>query len=75
MVKNRSRIIDGIKPDILIEDEMDLYDFGVIKGKVTSTPGHSEGSVSIFLDSGKCLTRDTIGATFGKQHTGCSAMI
>jgi hydroxyacylglutathione hydrolase len=69
MVKNRSRIIDGTKPDILIEDEIGLYDYGV-KGKVLSTPGHTEGSVSIFLDSGKCLTGDTIGSTFRKPTYG-----
>lgn len=69
MVKNRSNNIDGIKPDILIEDEMDLNEFGV-KGKVISTPGHTEGSVSIFLDSGKCLVGDTLGSSFGKPTYG-----
>jgi hydroxyacylglutathione hydrolase len=70
MVKNRSpKTMEGVKPDILIEDEMDLNDFGV-KGKVISTPGHTDGSVSVFLDSGKCLAGDTIGATFGKPTYG-----
>lgn len=69
IVKNRSSKIDGIKPDILIEDEMELNEFGV-KGKVISTPGHTEGSVSIFLDNGKCIVGDTIGATFGKPTYG-----
>ena len=70
MVKNSgSRKIDGLKPDILIEDEMDLNDFGVA-GKVISTPGHTEGSVSVFLDSGNCLVGDTIGSSLGRPTTG-----
>ena len=69
IVKNRSSKIDGIKPDILIEDEMDLNEFGV-KGKVISTPGHTEGSVSIFLYSGKCIVGDTLGSSFGKPAYG-----
>ena len=64
MIKNRAqKTIEGVKPDILIEDEMDLDDFGV-KGKVISTPGHTDGSVSVFLNSGNCLCGDTIGASF-----------
>ena len=69
IVKNRSSKIDGIKPDILIEDEMDLNVFGV-KGKVISTPGHTEGSVSIFLYSGKWIVGDTLGSSFGKPAYG-----
>jgi len=68
-VKNRSSNIDGIKPDILIEDEMDLNEFG-IKGKVISTPGHTEGSVSILLNSRKCLVGDILGSSFGKPTYG-----
>lgn len=70
MITNRSqKTIEGVKPDILIEDEMDLDDFGV-KGKVISTPGHTDGSVSVFLNSGNCLCGDTIGASFGKPSYG-----
>ena len=69
IVKNRSSKIDGIKPDILIEDKMDLNEFG-IKGKVISTPGHTEGSVSILLNSRKCLVGDILGSSFGKPTYG-----
>ena len=63
MAKNRrSEKVEGINPDIIIEDEFDLSGFGV-KGKVIPTPGHTDGSVSIFLDSGKCICGDTIGAS------------
>lgn len=70
IAKNRSqKKKQGVRPDILIEDEMDLNRFGV-KGKVISTPGHTEGSVSILLDSGKCIVGDTIGSTFGRLNYG-----
>jgi len=70
MIKNRSqKTIEGVNPDILIEDEMDLDDFGV-KGKVLSTPGYTDGSVSIFLNSGICLCGDTIHTSFGKLTYG-----
>lgn len=64
VTKNMKRQFDGVKPDILIENEMSLHSFGV-KGKVISTPGHTLGSVSIILDSGKCIVGDLL-ASFGK---------
>jgi hydroxyacylglutathione hydrolase len=62
--KNTKRQFEGVKPDILIENEMSLNSFG-IKGKVISTPGHTLGSVSIILDSRKCIIGDLL-ASFGK---------
>jgi hydroxyacylglutathione hydrolase len=73
MIKNRPVKIGTAKPDIFIEDEMDLNEFG-IKGKVILTPGHTEGSVSIFLDSGNCIVGDMIGASFGKPTYGMFCM-
>ena len=57
---------EGVKPDILIENELSLNSFG-IKGKVLSTPGHTEGSVSILLDSGACMIGDIL-SSFGKLN-------
>jgi glyoxylase-like metal-dependent hydrolase (beta-lactamase superfamily II) len=48
---------------------MDLNEFGV-KGKVISTPGHTEGSVSIVLNSRRCLVGDMLGTSFGKPTYG-----
>ena len=69
MAKDRPSKIDMVKPDILIEDEMDLNEFGV-KGKVITTPGHTEGSVSILLDSGNCIVGDMIGDSSGEPTYG-----
>ena len=55
----------GITPDIIIENKLDLNEFGV-KGKVISTPGHTKGSVSVFLDSGNCIIGDILGKSLGR---------
>lgn len=60
---------NGVMPDVIIENELDLNLFGV-KGRVISTPGHTKGSVSVLLDSGNCIVGDLIGKTFGKARPG-----
>ncbi len=59
----------GIVPDIIIENELDLNEFGV-NGKAISTPGHTEGSLSVFLESGNCMVGDIIGKSLGRVATG-----
>jgi glyoxylase-like metal-dependent hydrolase (beta-lactamase superfamily II) len=54
---------EGVESDIIIEDEMNLEEFG-IKGKVISTPGHTSGSISIILDSGEAIVSDLIMGRF-----------
>ncbi len=39
-----------IKPDIVITDDYSLEEHG-IKGKILHTPGHTDGSISVVLDS------------------------
>jgi glyoxylase-like metal-dependent hydrolase (beta-lactamase superfamily II) len=56
-------IRDGHKPceiDILIDDALDLQPYG-IDGKAIATPGHTPGSISIFLDSGEVIAGDLLG--------------
>jgi hydroxyacylglutathione hydrolase len=55
--------ISGVTPDILIDEELDLNDFGV-KGKVIATPGHTDDSVSVMLDSGEAIVGDLIMKDF-----------
>jgi len=54
-----SRIrIEPCRVDLVLgDDEMSLADFGV-PGTVLHTPGHSQGSVSVLLDSGDCFVGD-----------------
>jgi glyoxylase-like metal-dependent hydrolase (beta-lactamase superfamily II) len=49
----------GIKPDIVMDDEFDLAEYG-IAGKIIHTPGHSASSVSIILDNGEALIGDMV---------------
>ncbi len=48
---------DPVEPDIIIEEEVSLQEFGV-SGKIRPTPGHTPGSVSVVLDSGDALVGD-----------------
>ena len=50
---------EGTRPDILIEDEFDLNEYG-ISGRIIHTPGHSPSSVSIMLDNGEALIGDLV---------------
>lgn len=63
MFSSEKRKAEGIEADIIIEDEMNLEEFG-IKGKVISTPGHTSGSISIILDSGEAIVSDLIMGKF-----------
>jgi glyoxylase-like metal-dependent hydrolase (beta-lactamase superfamily II) len=49
----------GTKPDIVMDDEFDLSDYG-IPGKVIHTPGHSPSSISVMLDNGEALIGDLV---------------
>lgn len=49
----------GIEPDITLDEEFDLDEYGV-PGKVIHTPGHSQSSVSIMLDNGEALIGDMV---------------
>jgi len=48
-----------VKPDILIDEDMDLSKFGV-DGKVIHTPGHTAGSVSVILPNGEFIVGDLV---------------
>lgn len=50
---------EPIEPEIIVDRETDLKDFGV-NGTVIPTPGHTAGSISILLDSGDALVGDLI---------------
>ncbi len=51
--------IGAVNPDIVMDDEFDLSEFG-ISGKVIHTPGHSQSSISIALDNGEVLIGDLL---------------
>ncbi|WP_094607258.1 hypothetical protein SPSIL_051890 [Sporomusa silvacetica DSM 10669] len=51
--------MEPVVPDIVIDSTYDLAPFGVA-GKIIYTPGHSECSVSVLLDSGEAIVGDMI---------------
>ena len=53
---------EGVQPDILVEDEFDLAEYG-IAGKIVHTPGHSPSSIAILLDNGEVLVGDMVRGT------------
>lgn len=48
-----------VQPNIVIEDNFDLKPYGV-DGKLIHTPGHSDCSISVVLDSGEAIVGDMI---------------
>lgn len=56
--------ITPVEVDIAVDGEFDLAKFG-IGGRVLSTPGHTLGSLSVYLDSGDLMVGDTVMALGG----------
>jgi glyoxylase-like metal-dependent hydrolase (beta-lactamase superfamily II) len=51
---------DPVKADIVIRKEISLKEFGV-DGKIVFTPGHTAGSISIWLNDGQAILGDLMG--------------
>jgi glyoxylase-like metal-dependent hydrolase (beta-lactamase superfamily II) len=47
-IKADASVSKKLIADIVFDDETELYEFG-IDGKAVHTPGHTSGSVSLFL--------------------------
>lgn len=48
-----------IEPDVLVDDELELRQYGVA-GTAIWTPGHSRGSLSVIMESGEALVGDLV---------------
>ena len=62
--------IDPFTADIIIKDNdiIDLKPYGAA-GKIIHTPGHTDGSISVLLDSGHAVVGDLFSAKKAKQGT------
>ncbi len=49
----------GLSPDFVIENDFDLAEFG-LNGRITPTPGHTVGSISVVLDTGEIFAGDAV---------------
>ncbi|MBT2452390.1 MBL fold metallo-hydrolase [Streptomyces sp. ISL-43] len=65
MAKNKKLHVeaDPFDPDVLIEGETDLTDFG-IAARVMPTPGHTAGSISVLTDDGDLVAGDLVANSF-----------
>lgn len=59
--------IPKVRPDITFEGKFDLRAYG-IDGEIVSTPGHSEGSTAIILDSREAIVGDTVLRRHGGEE-------
>ena len=58
-IKSKLKNYKPIEPDIIINESFDLSDYG-ITGKVIHTPGHTECSISVILDSKEAIAGDML---------------
>jgi glyoxylase-like metal-dependent hydrolase (beta-lactamase superfamily II) len=59
--------VEGFEPDIVIEDEFSLKEYG-IAAKVIHTPGHTPGSVSVLFENGDIIVGDLMMAMMSKKN-------
>jgi hydroxyacylglutathione hydrolase len=55
------------KPDVVIRRTFDLAPYGVA-GTVESTPGHTPGSVTVYLGNGEAIIGDLLRGSFTAAH-------
>jgi len=58
--------VPKVQPDITFESEYDLSPHG-IRGRVVSTPGHSDASTALILDTGEAIVGDTVVRRHGGE--------
>jgi glyoxylase-like metal-dependent hydrolase (beta-lactamase superfamily II) len=56
-----------VNPDILVEDEMDLSEYG-FPGRIMHTPGHTVGSMVVLMGNGELIAGDSVFGLVNKQH-------
>lgn len=59
----KRRIYEGCLPDILVNQRLDLSEFG-LNAYILHTPGHSPGSQSVIVDNEIALTGDAMFGVF-----------
>jgi hydroxyacylglutathione hydrolase len=62
----RINVDGGVTPDIIIDSETELGEYGV-QGKIIPTPGHTQGSLSVVLDSGEAIVGDLVSGGFFRK--------
>lgn len=67
MFQGKLKNYKPVTPDIIIENNYNLKDYG-INGTIFITPGHTDCSISVVLDSGEAIIGDMlVGSAFSPQ--------
>ncbi len=66
----RSHAIPPVTPTVFLEDGMPLSPYG-IEGKVVALPGHTAGSMGVFLDSRELLAGDAMSGLLSPGPAWC----
>lgn len=72
-LSNRVIRLNGIpphRPEVLLEEGMDLAAYGV-DGKIVALPGHTAGSVGVLLSTGELLAGDAMQSILGPAAAWC----
>ncbi len=64
----RTTPLPVFKPDLVIRRTLDLAPYGV-EGTVESTPGHTPGSVTVYLGNGEAIIGDLLRGSLSSAHT------
>lgn len=59
-----------VEPGLLIKGSFDLRPYGV-EGRVESTPGHTAGSVTLFLEGGEVIVGDLLRGSMVTRRRPC----
>ncbi|MHB0976484.1 MAG: MBL fold metallo-hydrolase [Candidatus Aquicultorales bacterium] len=57
LMKTMSKRFNPVEPDIIVDDEMQLGEYGVA-GRILPVPGHTHGSLVVILGSGEAFVGD-----------------
>lgn len=64
LIKNHlPKAVKPVEPDVIMDENFDLAPYGVA-GKIIHTPGHSECSISVILDSDQAIVGDIMVNSF-----------
>ncbi len=63
LMRSAAMRLPALEPDVIIEEELDLAPYGVT-GRIIPTPGHTPGSVSLFLTGDEAIVGDLVQGSY-----------
>ena len=65
-----ARPVPPVQPGIAFSESFDLRPYG-IEGTAEPTPGHTQGSVTVFLSNGEAIVADLLRVSMRTPGTPC----